>query len=108
MQSHERSAEQRRERGGGLGDAPLGPGHSAGRRGATVDDFHCPMPMGTSIDDTVTFMQGTDMAAMLLAGVADDVAARAWDAVRSALAPHTGAEGVVLNGATWSVTATKP
>ena len=33
-------------------------------------------------------MQGTDMAATLLADVDDDVAAAEWDAVRATLAPH--------------------
>jgi SAM-dependent methyltransferase len=80
----------------------------AGLPGANIEDFHCPMPMGTSIDDTVTFMQGTDMAAMLMGDVADHVAAAAWDAVGSALAPHAGSDGVVLDGAAWIVTATKP
>jgi SAM-dependent methyltransferase len=80
----------------------------AGLRAASVEDFHCAMPMGTTVDDTVTFMQGTDMAAMLMRDVADDVAAAAWDAVRAALAPHAGSDGIVLDGAAWIVTATKP
>ena len=37
-----------------------------------------------------------------------EVADAAWRAVRAALAPYAGDEGVVLGGATWIVTATKP
>ena len=32
----------------------------------SVDDFRYPMLMGTTVDDTVTFMQSTDMATTLL------------------------------------------
>ena len=80
----------------------------AGLAGVGVEDFRCPMWLGATVDDTVAFMQGTDMAATLLADVDDDVAAAAWEAVRSALAPHAGRDGVVLGGAAWLVTATKP
>jgi SAM-dependent methyltransferase len=73
-----------------------------------VDDFRCGMPMGSTVEDTVAFMQGTDMAATLMADVSEDVAAAAWDAVRAALAPYAGTDGVVLGGAAWIVTATKP
>ncbi|HET6953409.1 MAG TPA: methyltransferase domain-containing protein [Acidimicrobiales bacterium] len=73
-----------------------------------VDDFQCPMPMGTAVEDTVAFMQGTDMAAMLMADVSEDAAAAAWEAVRAALAPYAGRNGVVLGGAAWIVTATRP
>src|ERR687898_2345120 len=72
-----------------------------------VEDFRCPMPMGSTVEDTVAFMQGTDMAATLMADVSEDVAAAAWDAVRAALAPYTRPDGVVLSGAAWIVTATK-
>jgi SAM-dependent methyltransferase len=74
----------------------------------SVDDFRCPMPMGATVKDTVAFMQGTDMAATLMADVSEDVAAAAWEAVRVALAPYAGRHGVVLGGAAWIVTATKP
>jgi SAM-dependent methyltransferase len=73
-----------------------------------VDDCRCPMPMGSTVQDTVAFMQGTDMAQTLMADVSEDVAAAAWDAVRAALAPYAGPEGVVLSGAAWIVAAAKP
>jgi len=73
-----------------------------------LDDFRCPMPMGSTVEDTVAFMQGTDMAAALMADVREDVAAAAWEAVGEALAPYAGPDGVVLGGAAWIVTAIKP
>lgn len=79
-----------------------------GLAAVNVDDVRCPMPMGATVEDTVEFMQGTDMAAVLLADVSDDVARAAWEAVRAALAPYAGDDGVVLGGAAWIVTATKP
>jgi SAM-dependent methyltransferase len=79
----------------------------AGFTEVDVDDFRCPMPFGSTVADTVAFMQGTDMAATLMADVSENVAAAAWEAVRAALVPHAGSEGVVLGGAAWIVTATK-
>jgi SAM-dependent methyltransferase len=74
----------------------------------SVDDFRCLMPMGATVDDTVAFMQGTDIAARLIADVSEDVAGADWEAVRAALAPYAGHDGVVLGGDAWIVTATKP
>jgi SAM-dependent methyltransferase len=79
-----------------------------GLNDVSVDDFRCPMVMGATVDDTVAFMQGTDMAATLLADVSDEAADAAWEAVGAALAPYAGSDGVVLGGAAWIVTATKP
>jgi SAM-dependent methyltransferase len=81
---------------------------AAGFAAVDVDECRCPMPMGSTVDDTVAFMQGTEMAQTLMADVSEDVAAAAWAAVRAALAPYAGPEGVVLNGAAWIVAATKP
>jgi hypothetical protein len=52
-----------------------------------VDDFGCRMLLGATVDDTVEFMPGTDMAATLTADVSDEAAGAAWEAVRAALAP---------------------
>ena len=80
----------------------------AGFTAMGVDECRCPMPMGSTVEDTVAFMQGTDMAATLMTGVSADVAAAAWNAVRAALAPYAGPEGVVLSGTAWIVTSMKP
>ena len=73
-----------------------------------VDEFRCKMPMGSTVDDTVAFMQRTEMAEVLMAGVSKDVAVAAWEAVREALAPYAGPDGVVLSGAAWIVAASRP
>jgi hypothetical protein len=52
-------------------------------------------------------MQHTDMAEALMADVSDEAAAAAWEAVRGALGPYAGPNGVVLQGAAWLVTATR-
>jgi SAM-dependent methyltransferase len=81
---------------------------AAGLAEVTVDDVRCPMRLGSTVVDTVSFMQRTDMAAALMADVTDEVAAAAWAAVREALEPYAGPDGVVLQGAAWLVTATRP
>jgi hypothetical protein len=63
--------------------------------------------MGSTVEDTVSFMQHTEMAAALMADVTREVAAAAWAAVREALVPYAGRDGVVLRGAAWLVTATR-
>ena len=81
---------------------------AAGLAEVTVDDVRCPMRLGSTVEATVSFMQRTDMAAALMADVTDEVAAAAWAAVREALEPYAGPDGVVLQGAAWLVTATRP
>lgn len=63
---------------------------------------------GPTLDGTVDFLRQTGFAQRLLDGVAPDVVDRAVAAVRTALAPHTGAAGIHLAGATWLVTARTP
>jgi SAM-dependent methyltransferase len=77
----------------------------AGFAEVDVEEARRPMPMGSSVDDTLEFMRATDFSDVLLADVADDVASAAWDAIRGALEPYAGRDGVVLSGAAWLVTA---
>ena len=79
----------------------------AGFVDVSVEDLRCPMRMGSTVEDTVSFMQRTDMAEALMADVSDEAAAAAWEAVRDALEPYAGPNGVVLQGAAWLVTATR-
>jgi hypothetical protein len=79
-----------------------------GNHGSRVDDFRCRMLLGASVDNTVEFMQGTDMAATLTADASDEAAGAAWEAVHAVLAPYEGPDGVGLGVAAWIVTATKP
>lgn len=80
----------------------------AGFTNVNVDDLRCRMRMGSTVEDTVSFMQRTDMAAALMADVTEEVAAAPWAAVREALVPYAGPDVVVLRGAAWLVTAIRP
>jgi len=67
-----------------------------------------PMRAGSDVDDTVAFFESTDIARRLMADAPPDKIAAALDAIRAALIPYAGDEGVVLNGTAWLVTARKP
>ena len=68
-------------------------------------DAEEPMWLGSSVDDVVGFMKGTDFAGTLIAEVAPDVAAAAWEAVAAALWDRVGPEGIELGGRAWIVSA---
>jgi SAM-dependent methyltransferase len=70
-----------------------------------VEEIARPMPMGSSADDVLAFMRGTEMAQALMAGVAPGTAERAWDAVKAALQAHAEPGGITLGGSAWLVTA---
>jgi SAM-dependent methyltransferase len=77
----------------------------AGWTGVALADAHEPMRMGSSADDVVSFLKGTDMAATLLADAPVDVVEAAWAAVCEVLEERVGPEGLVLSGKVWIVTA---
>jgi SAM-dependent methyltransferase len=64
--------------------------------------------MGESGDDTLAFLQRTEMAQILMADVEEERAARAWAAVARALDERAGPDGVRLQGSAWLVTAHRP
>jgi len=66
------------------------------------------MRAGCDVDDTVAFFESTDLARRLMAGAPPGKIAAALDAIRAALLPYAGDEGVVLKGTAWLVTARKP
>ena len=80
---------------------------ASGWSSITLEDVEEPMQLGTSLDDALRFMRGTDLATTLMSGVDESVAAAAWDAIANALEPHAGPEGVVLNGRAWLVRAVR-
>jgi hypothetical protein len=63
------------------------------------------MPMGTSADDVLAFMRGTEMAQVLMTGVDPGTAEQAWAAVKAALQAHAEPGGITLAGTAWLVTA---
>jgi len=64
-----------------------------------------PMPMGSSVDDVLAFMRGTEMAQVLMTGVDPGTAEQAWTAIKAALQAHAGPGGITLAGTAWLVTA---
>ena len=81
---------------------------SAGFQDISLESIVRPMRVGSDVDDTVAFFESTDIARRLMADAPPDKVALALDAISEALAPHAGAEGVVLSGTAWLVTARKP
>jgi SAM-dependent methyltransferase len=77
----------------------------AGWTGVEVADTHEPMWLGSSVEDVVKFMRGTDLAATLLDGVPEETAAKAWSAMEGAVGARMGPDGLVLSGRAWIVTA---
>jgi len=67
-----------------------------------------PMPMGSSAEDVLAFMRGTEMAQVLMTGVDAGTAERAWAAVKAALQAHAEPGGITLAGTAWLVTARRP
>jgi SAM-dependent methyltransferase len=77
----------------------------AGFAEIALEEVVRPMMIGDSVDDALQFLQNSDMGDVLFTGIDDDTAARAWAAVRDALAAHETSDGVVLNGTVWLTTA---
>jgi SAM-dependent methyltransferase len=63
--------------------------------------------LGDSVPDVVQYFHSHDAAKKLLAGASPETVEQAWAAVADALAPHATADGVVLRGGAWIVTARK-
>lgn len=57
------------------------------------------------MDDVVTFVRDLNLVRDLLTDVDAPTKTRAPDAVRTTLEPHQTADGVLLGGACWLVTA---
>ena len=70
-----------------------------------LEEITRPMPMGSSADDVLAFMRGTEMAHVLMTGVDSGTAERAWAAVKAALQAHAEPGGITLAGTAWLVTA---
>ena len=81
---------------------------SAGFQDVSLESIARPMRTGSDVEDTVAFFESTDIARRLMADAPPGKVAAALEAIRDALVPHAGDEGVVLNGTAWLVTARKP
>ena len=72
-----------------------------------LTELDVPMAMGDTADDVVEFFRGHEFADILFADVPDDVAERAWESIRVALAERADPD-VRLRGAAWLATAINP
>jgi SAM-dependent methyltransferase len=79
----------------------------SGWRDVAVTPRHTPILAGGggTLDEAIEFLRTGSMGRTMLAGAETDVAARAIEAVRGALSPHTTDEGVRLDAAVWLVSA---
>lgn len=73
-----------------------------------IEEVVRPMRMGDLVDDTMDYLQDSEIADALMKDVDQVTADRAWAAVKDALKPHVTAQGIMLNGVAWLVSATRP
>ena len=80
---------------------------AAGWRDISVEPRQTQMLIGGAgtLDSAIAFLRNGSMGRTMLTGVDPDTEARAIDAVRAALTPHTDSDGVRLGAAVWLVTA---
>ncbi len=80
----------------------------AGYDEITATPVEAPLRLGADADDAVAFIADIPLARRLLDPVDRATAAKALDAVRDALGPHEGPDGLTLDGAAWLVAARRP
>jgi SAM-dependent methyltransferase len=71
-----------------------------------IDSLVLPQRFGDDLDDAISFMVQTPIAALMLAGADPQQVDAVLGSVRDALEPHTRDDGVYLDGAAWLVAAT--
>lgn len=78
---------------------------TAGFRTSDRRALTLPVRIGTDVDDVIGYLLAQPEVEMLLAGKSDNQVSGAIAAVRQALAPYAGPEGVVMETSGWLVTA---
>jgi SAM-dependent methyltransferase len=78
---------------------------TGGFRNVRLETVTRPQRIGDDVDDAVGFILSLPESRQLFAGAPEDAVAAAVAAVRAAFAPYAGAEGVVLDGTAWLVSA---
>lgn len=78
---------------------------AAGFHDITTTPVEAPMRYGHDADDATEFLFSSGQVRLALAGVDQNTARRAREALRTAFQPHADTEGVHLRGAAWTVTA---
>lgn len=74
----------------------------------SVEPVTEPQWYGTDIEDVIDLFSQMPMVRSLLAGIDEETKGACFDAVRLALRPYAGAEGVLLGSAAWLVKAQRP
>jgi SAM-dependent methyltransferase len=78
---------------------------AGGFAGVELAEVGGPMWMGRDLDDTMSYLAEHELARRLFDGKEPAAVERALGAIRDALTPHGGPDGVVLSGKAWVVTA---
>jgi SAM-dependent methyltransferase len=91
----------------GLADADMVRGvlASAGFESPEVDPVHAPVCLGPGVDGAMSYVGGMGITRGLLADLDDTARAGALEALRATLTEHVTADGVLLDGAAWVITA---
>jgi SAM-dependent methyltransferase len=76
-----------------------------GFRDVRLETVTRPQRIGDDVDDAVGFILSLPESQQLFAGAPEDTVTAAVAAIRAAFAPYAGAEGVVLDGTAWLVSA---
>jgi SAM-dependent methyltransferase len=82
--------------------------HAAGFSNPRLEPMKLTLVLGADADEAVDYLAGTGPGRAALDAVPADRRPAALDAVRGALADHTGSDGVHLGAAIWIVTANAP
>jgi ubiquinone/menaquinone biosynthesis C-methylase UbiE len=78
---------------------------SAGFGNITIEAITKPMWMGDDAEDVITFFTSLEIVREWFGGKPQEKVDNAIDAVREALAPYVGPEGVVMSGTAWLLAA---
>jgi len=81
---------------------------AAGFTDVAFEDSEQPFRVGSDADDAYGFVAGLQPVLMLLADLDEAAKAQALDNLRTVVAAHDMADGVVFGSAAWVVTARKP
>jgi SAM-dependent methyltransferase len=78
---------------------------AGGYREVTVEEVTRPVRLGDDADDVTEFITSLPEATKLFANKPNEKVAAAIDALRNALKPHAGADGVVMHETAWLASA---
>jgi SAM-dependent methyltransferase len=87
------------------GDRLKGIVEAGGFQDVTLEGVTRPMLMGSDVDDVVSFFTSLELVVEWFASHPEDKVEATVAAVREALAPYSGPEGVIMSGSVWLVSA---